>query len=128
MQLLNFLICKLFQGDFNSQLILQILRFLRPDVPSNKGCSNLAISLQGLRAYMEISDNIKESIKQTGGNSRASLPFNRDDSTSEIFKPSEGKQKRCITIPHKAIPTHLLVQLKNTGKRQCGYCKMNINH
>ena len=98
--------------------ILQILRFLRPDVPvvSNKSCSNVAIYLQGLSAHMEIPGDIKESIKLIGGNTRASLPFNRDESTNNKFKPSEGKQRRCVTLPHKSIPQHLLNQMKVTGK------------
>lgn len=84
---------------------------MRPDVASAKKSSNMAIYLQGLRGYMEIPDNIKEAIEEAGGNTRASLPFNRDDSTNDMFKPSDGKQRRCVTIPHCAIPSNLLKRL-----------------
>ena len=83
--------------------------FLRQHVQcNNKSCWYLAIYSQGLSAHMEISDNIKKSIKQIGDNTKEPLPFNHDESTNDKFKPSEGKQRRCVTIPHKAMLQHLL--------------------
>ena len=74
-----------------------------------------------MHIIMEIPGDINESIKQIGGNTRASLlihpvPFNQDESTNNKFKLSEGKQRRCVTLPHKSIPQHLLNQMKVAGK------------
>ena len=107
------------QSMYIVTFILQILHFLRPDVPvvGNKSYSNVAIYLQGLNTHiMEIPGDIKESIKQIGGNTRVSLRFNQDESTNNKFKPSESKQRRCVTMLHKSIPQHLLNQMKATGK------------
>ena len=57
---------------------------------------------------MEILDNIIEYIKQFGDHTRESIPFHCDKSINDKLKPSEGKQRRCVTLPHTAPLQHLL--------------------
>ena len=82
---------------------------------SSSSCPNVAVYLPGLRAHMEVCETVKAVVKEVGGSLRASLPFMHDDCTSAVFKPTEGKQRRCITIPHTAIPAAILVRLNERG-------------
>ena len=59
----------------------------------------------------------KKAIKEVGGNIRASLPFLRDGCNDTVLKPSEnGKQKKCVTIPHNEIATDLMEKLIDRGE------------
>ena len=58
----------------------------------------------------------KKAVKEVGGNIWASLPFLKDGCNDTVLKPSEnGKQRKCITIPHKAISTDLIRKLVDRG-------------
>jgi len=60
--------------------------------------------------------SFKKAVKEVGGNIKASLPFLKDACEETILKPSEnGKQKKCITIPHSALPTALIDMFVKRG-------------
>jgi len=59
----------------------------------------------------------KREITDIGGNTKASLPFLRDGCIDKILKPSEnGKQRKCVTIPHSAIADDVIIKLVERGK------------
>ena len=72
-----------------------------------------------IRAYCSSLDEakFKKAVKEAGGNIWASLPFLKDGCSDTVLKPSEnGKQRKCITIPHKAISTDIIEKLVDRGK------------
>ena len=98
-----------------------MLRFLRPEVSNKNNSAHLsvAIYLPMIRTYCSTLDEakFKKAVKEVGGNIRASLPFLKDGSNDTILKPSEnGKQKKCITIPHSAVSRDLIGKLVDRGK------------
>ena len=72
-----------------------------------------------IRTYCSTLDEtkFKKAVKEVGGNIWASLPFLKDGCNDTVLKPSEnGKQRKCITIPHKAISTDVIRKLVDRGK------------
>ena len=88
---------------------------------ANKGGTafSLAVYLPLLRTHVLNfdEDKFKKAVKEVGGNIKASLPFLMDESNDTILRPSEnGKQKKCIAVPHHAISDHLISKFDELGK------------
>ena len=59
----------------------------------------------------------KRNIKEVGGNIKASLPFLRDGCSDRVLKPSEnGKQRKCVTIPHSAMEQNIIEMFVQRGE------------
>jgi len=97
-----------------------VLRFLRPQVPnkSNPAILSVAIHLPLLKNHCAGLDEakFKRDITDVGGNTKASFQFLRDGCSDKVLKPSKnGKQRKCITIPHNAIADDMIKKLVDRG-------------
>ena len=96
-----------------------MLRFLRPKVANEKGSGSMAVYIPQLKAHTEGFKELefKKAIAEVGGNVKASLPFLKDGCSDYILKPTEnGKQKKCVTIPHTVLPAPLITKFCARGK------------
>ena len=80
--------------------------------------ASAAIYLPLLRVHTEVDEReLREAVKAVGGNLKASLPFLKESSTSDVLKPTEnGKQRKCCTIPHAVLSRNIIAALIDRGK------------
>lgn len=94
--------------------LMQVLRFLRPNVRREGGVKVVAIHLTDASTYYTHPNEelLKQHIKKVG-KTNVALDFLRDTSRDTVvLARKNGKKKKCAVIPHNpSVPEEILQEL-----------------